>query len=138
VRRGAETSVYELEGNLFFGTTDQLLRELEPDLATRRFVILDFHRVRSLDLTAAHLLQQIESRLEGRGAHLLFSHVPKSLPSGQDLRAYFDEVGLVHAQSRVRVFPQLSEALEWAEAGCSRGCSTAPRSRPSSWGRSTS
>lgn len=114
-QRGGETVVYELEGNLFFGTTDQLLRELEPDLASRRFVILDFRRVRSLDLTAAHLLEQIQARLTKRGAHLLFSNVPHSLPSGQDLRAYFDEVGLIHAGSAVRMFSQLSDALEWAE-----------------------
>jgi SulP family sulfate permease len=113
-RRGAETVVYELEGNLFFGTTDQLLRELEPDLASRRFVILDFRRVRSLDLTAAHLLEQIQGRLAKRGAHLLFSNVPRSLPTGQDLRAYFDEVGLARGPA-VRVFTQLSDALEWAE-----------------------
>jgi len=113
-RRGAETVVYELEGNLFFGTTDQLLRELEPDLLARRFVILDFRRVRTLDLTAAHLLEQIETRLAKRGAHLLFSNVPRSLPSGQDLRAYFDEVGLGRGEA-VRMFAQLSDALEWAE-----------------------
>ncbi len=114
-RRGEETVVYELEGNLFFGTTDQLLSELSADVATRRTMILDLRRVRSLDLTAAHLLEQMATRLEERGGRLLFSNVPKSLPSGQDLRAYFDEVGLVRPESHVKVFPQLSDALEWAE-----------------------
>ncbi|MCM2254854.1 MAG: SulP family inorganic anion transporter [Vicinamibacteria bacterium] len=114
-RRGGETVVCELEGNLFFGTTDQLLSELEADLRTKKTMILDLRRVRSLDLTAAHLLEQMSSQLEERRGHLLFSNVPKSLPSGQDLRAYFDEVGLVRPESHVRVFGQLSDALEWAE-----------------------
>ena len=78
-------------------------------------MILDLKRVRSVDLTAAHMLEQIEAQLAERGAHLIFSNLPKSLPSGQDLRTYFDEVGLVKPQSAVRVFNQLSDALEWAE-----------------------
>ncbi len=114
-KHGAQTVVCELEGNLFFGTTDQLLSELAADLKTRRYVILDLRRVRSVDLTAAHILEQMEAQLAERGAHLLFSALPKSLPSGQDLRAYFDEIGLVKPESRVRVFNQLSDALEWAE-----------------------
>jgi SulP family sulfate permease len=114
-RRGDEIVVVELEGNLFFGTTDQLLTQLEPDLASRRFLVLDMRRVRSLDLTAAHLLEQIEERLRERGAALLFSNVQKALPTGQDLRAYMSEVGLVKPASHARVFDQVSDALEWAE-----------------------
>jgi len=113
--KGAQTLVVELEGNLFFGTTDQLLSDLEKDLGTCRYAILDMHRVRSVDLTAAHLLEQIEARLSERGAHLLFSDVPRNLPSGRDLRAYLDEVGLVTPQSQAKVFNQLSDALEWVE-----------------------
>jgi sulfate permease, SulP family len=114
-KRGSEIVVCELAGNLFFGTTDQLMSQLEADLKTCRFVILDLRRVRSVDLTAAHMLEQIEAQLGERGARLLFSNLPKSLPSGQDLRAYFDEVGLVKPESRVYVFSQVTDALEWAE-----------------------
>ncbi len=114
-KHGGQTVVCELEGNLFFGTTDELLSELSADLKARRYVILDLRRVRSVDLTAVHILEQMEAQLAERGAYLLFSALPKSLPSGQDLRAYFDEVGLVKPASRVRVFNQLSDALEWAE-----------------------
>lgn len=114
-RRGGETVVCELEGDLFFGTTDQLFTQLEAELRARRFVILDLRRVRSVDLTAVHLLEQIVAQLEERGAQLLFSSVPKRLPSGQDLRVYFGEVGLLRPERRLRVFGQLSDALEWVE-----------------------
>ena len=114
-RRGEETLICELEGSLFFGTTDQLFTQLESDLKTRRFVILDMHRVRSVDLTAVHMLEQVEAQLHERGAKLVFSDLPKTLPTGQDLRAYFDEVGLVTPESHVKVFAQLSDALEWVE-----------------------
>jgi sulfate permease, SulP family len=114
-KNGAQTVVAELEGNLFFGTTDQLFTELAADLKTRKYVILDLRRVRSVDLTAVHMLEQIEAQLAERGASLVFANVPKSLPSGQDLAAYFDEVGLVTPTSHAKIFNQLSDALEWAE-----------------------
>ena len=115
LRRGVETLVCELEGSLFFGTTDQLFTQLESDLKTRRYVILDMRRVRSVDLTAVHMLEQFETQLWERGATLVFSDLPRTLPTGQDLRAYFDEVGLVTPESHVKVFAQLSDALEWVE-----------------------
>jgi sulfate permease, SulP family len=112
---GGETLVCELEGNLFFGTTDQLLTQLSEDLRTRRFLILDLRRVRSVDFTAVHMLERMEAQLRERGAHLVFSNLPKTLPAGQDLRAYFDEVGLMTRGGNVQIFGPLSDALEWAE-----------------------
>jgi SulP family sulfate permease len=114
-RRGRETLVCELAGSLFFGTTDQLFTRLEADLKACRFVILDLRRVRSVDLTAVHMLELCEARLRERGGTLLFSSVPRTLPSGESLRAYFDETGLVAPESPARTFDQLSDALEWAE-----------------------
>ena len=114
-RRGEETLACELAGSLFFGTTDQLFTQLEADLKIRRFVILDLQRVRSVDLTAVHVLQQCQARLAEHGGTLLFSSVPKTLPSGENLRAYFDEVGLAGVERPLRIFDQLSDALEWTE-----------------------
>ncbi len=114
-RRGRETLACELAGSLFFGTTDQLFSQLEADLKTCRFVILDLRRVRSVDLTAVHMLELCEAQLRDRGGTLLLSSVPRALPSGENLRAYFDETGLVAPKSQVRSFDQLSDALEWAE-----------------------
>ena len=115
-QRGNEVLICELAGNLFFGTTDQLYTQLEQDLNTRRFIILDMRRVRSVDYTAVHVLEQIEDRLEQRGARLLFSDLPRSLPNGRNLHGYFVEVGLVSNDGvRGKVFTQMSDALEWAE-----------------------
>ena len=112
---GDETVVLELQGSLFFGTADQLYNALEPELKTRRFIILDFQRVQSVDITVAHLLEQIEDRLAERRAVLLFSDLPRSLPSGRDIHRYFGEVGLMHAEHRAHVFDELDYALEWVE-----------------------
>lgn len=114
-RDGGQAVIFELQGSLFFGTTDKLYSALEPELKTRRYVILDLRRVQSVDVTAAHLLEQVEDILAERGGFLLFSHIPPRLPSGQDVQRYFDEVGLVRAASRAKIFPELDNALEWVE-----------------------
>lgn len=113
--RGDQTAIFELQGSLFFGTTDQLYTSLEPELKTRTYIILDMRRVQSVDFTAVHMLEQIEAILRERGATLIFSHLPEQLPSGQDMRQYFDQVGLVKSERHVRMFSELDEALEWVE-----------------------
>lgn len=114
-RRGAGTVIFELQGSLFFGTTDRLYTELEPEVKVRDYIILDMRRVQSVDITAVHLIEQIEGMLAERNAMLIFSDLPHSLPSGRDLHEYFDHVGLAHPTSRVKVFEILDEALEWVE-----------------------
>ncbi|MBF0284326.1 MAG: SLC26A/SulP transporter family protein [Magnetococcales bacterium] len=112
---GSLTTICELQGNLFFGTTDQLFTRLEADLRTCRFLILDMRHVHSVDFTAIHLLEQIEAMLMERGAKLVFSDLPPSLPTGRDLRLYLAQTGLVGAAEGIQIFSTLDEALEWAE-----------------------
>lgn len=114
-QHGAQTTICELQGSLFFGTTDRLFTELEPDLKQCRYLILDMRRVQSVDYTAAHLLEQFEAILKERGGWLLFSRLPASLPSGEDLRAYFAQVGVTHGKENVRKFDTLDDALQWVE-----------------------
>lgn len=113
--RGSETLVVELQGSLFFGTTDQLFSEIESDMRSCRRLILDLRRVTSVDFTAVHMLEQVGETLAARGGALVFSHLPASLPTGQDLRAYFKHLGLTHHEQKGRIFETLHDALEWAE-----------------------
>ncbi|MBF0162289.1 MAG: SLC26A/SulP transporter family protein, partial [Magnetococcales bacterium] len=112
--QGAATTICEIQGNLFFGTTDQLFTQLEPTMHQCRYLILDMRRVQSVDFTAVHMLEQIEATLKDRGAHLLFCNLPVNLSSGQDLRSYFAQMGLVHADT-LSLFSTLDEALVWVE-----------------------
>ncbi len=123
-RLGHEVVAAELQGDLFFGTTDQLLTELEPDLAHCRYLILDLRRIESIDFTGVHLLQQIEARIHEHGGRLLYSNLPRALPSGIAGRDYFTDVGLVSSPKSKRLFVQLTDAIEWAEDAllASEGC----------------
>jgi SulP family sulfate permease len=118
--QGDQSAIFELQGSLFFGSSERLYRTLEPELARRRYILLDCRRVLSIDITAAHLLQQIDSRLRERGALLLLSHLAPDTPRGHDLRRYFrvaGEAAKPHAAPlpEISVFNEADEALEWIE-----------------------
>lgn len=114
--RGDEAAIYELQGNLFFGTTDHLFSELEADLSTRKWLLFDMRRVQSLDYTATHLFTLMQDRLGERDGELMFSGMPSSLPSGQDLQRYMVKVGLIDENGGgIRIFETRDEGLEWME-----------------------
>ena len=113
---GGQTIVCVLQSSLFFGTTDQLRSELETDLKRCRYLILDMRRVQTVDFTAAHILEQMADQLAERGGRLILSGLPKSLPSGQNLRNYFDDLGVVRKNDAgALLVGSRDEALEWAE-----------------------
>ena len=112
-RCGNQTTICELQGSLFFGTTDQMLTELDPDLNRCRYLVLDWRRVRSVDFTALHMLERFESMLNQRDGVVVFTRLPKSLSKGQDLRRYFEQAGVI--KDNVRIYDTLDDALEWIE-----------------------
>ena len=112
---GHQNVVYELQGSLFFGTTDQLYSAIEPDLENSRFVVLDFQRVQSLDMTAAHMIERLRNMLFEQQSTLILSRVPANLPSGRDLRSYTDQLGITSGEQATLIFDDLSDALEWVE-----------------------
>ena len=110
---GDRAVVFELQGSLFFGTANQLYLNIEPELKKRDFVILDMRRIQTVDVTAAHLLEQLKDVLADKNGTLIFSQIPQNLPSGRDVQEYFDRVGLIRRNNPVKVFDALDDALEW-------------------------
>jgi len=126
LERGAGNIViFELQGSLFFGTASQLQAALEAEADTRKYIILGMRRVQSLDVTATHVLEQIMERLEARGACLIFSDIPKGLPSGLKMKHYLKETGVVRPTSNAFAFREIDDALEWVAARESEGMPTA-------------
>ncbi|MBF0158252.1 MAG: SLC26A/SulP transporter family protein [Magnetococcales bacterium] len=112
---GKLSTICELQGNLFFGTTDKLFTSLEQDIKTCRFLILDLRHVQSVDFTAIHMLEQIGAMLRDRDAYLILSDLPSQLPTGLDLGAYFEQTGLLSHGQNIKLFPYLDLAMEWVE-----------------------
>lgn len=114
-QKGDQAVIFELQGSLFFGTTQQLYGLIEAEIKTRKFIILDMKRVMSVDVTAAHLLNQLRDTLAEVGAMLLLSNVRENLPNGRNLRAFLDQTGVTENHDTVRLFPELDSAIEWVE-----------------------
>ncbi len=105
----------ELQGNLFFGTTDQLFTQLGPDLRTKRYILMDMRRVQSLDYTAAHLFEQMHEQLSERGGQLVFSGMPSGLLDERNFEHYLNQLGVVKEKAGVMISQTLDGALEWME-----------------------
>jgi SulP family sulfate permease len=114
-QKGDQAVIFELQGSLFFGTTQQLYADLESELRTRQFVILDLKRVQSVDVTAAHLLNQVRDMLRERHAKLILSNLRENLPNGRNLREFLEQTGLFDDEETVRTFPDLDSAIIWVE-----------------------
>jgi len=109
-------AVFDLQGNLFFGTTDQLFTEVESDLRLRRWMLFDMRRVQSMDYTAANLCRQMHTRLAEHGGALSFCGMPSSLTKRMDIQRYLVQLGLLGThESAIRVFETRDEAIEWME-----------------------
>jgi SulP family sulfate permease len=114
-RDGDQAVFCELQGNLFFGTTDQLYSQLQPDLRTRRFLLLDMRHVQSIDYTAVHLFEQMHAQLAERGGQLLFSGMPSGLLEQRDFELYLAQMGLVRDGDGAMITETQDSALEWME-----------------------
>lgn len=115
-KHGNEAVFCELQGNLFFGTTDQLFTQLETDLRTKRYILLDMRRVQSMDYTAAHLFEQMQAQLEERGGRLLFTSMAAGLHDQLDFERYLAQMGVVReGGGGVMISETLDSALEWME-----------------------
>lgn len=110
---GQQAAIFELQGSLFFGTANQLYTALEPEIKICRYLLLDMRRVQTIDLSAAHMLEQVRDMMAEKGGFLLFSHLPKR--QGQDMEHYFDQLGIASNQEITRVFNELDGAQEWVE-----------------------
>ena len=114
-QRGDQAVIFELQGSLFFGTANQLYTSLEPEIKTRKYILLDMTRVQTIDVTAAHMLEQIRDMMAEKGGFLVFAKLPHNLPSGRDMQQYIDQMGLAPYKSAARIFDELDGAQEWVE-----------------------
>lgn len=111
--KGHRIAVLELEGTIFFGSSDALAsraEELAEDGAD--FVIFDLRRVRDVDATGFKVLGQTFTRLRSRGTTLGFSFV---MPDR--LRPEIAEDLMLNGVPEARMFESTDRALEYFEDG---------------------
>jgi glutaminase len=112
-RKGGALCVYELQGNLFFGSMERLLRRLGQEAESVSHVILDFKRVTGVDECVRTLLFHMDGLLARRDKKLVFCHLPEVLTEA--LR------GQGGGWPRGPSFSEADAALEWCENELIRG-----------------
>lgn len=71
---GGRIRVYELRGDLVFGSAERLVRTILGDVGEIGWAILDFRRVTGIDGTAWELLAGLATRARDHGVRLIASH----------------------------------------------------------------
>jgi anti-anti-sigma factor len=109
---GERILVLELQGPLFFGTAEDLARQIDASAARDvTHVILDLKRINEVDSTGARILLQIHDRLRKSGRHLILSHLEREGSAASVL----DDMGVIAAVTEDNIFEDTDRALEWAE-----------------------
>jgi len=107
-RKATGVCVYELQGDLFFGTMEHVFRQLAAELESVSYLILDVKRVMHIDDCARTLLAQMNDMLVKKGKTLVFSYLPPAFYA-----ALREEQGA--NWSADSFFPDTDAALEWCE-----------------------
>ena len=107
-RKAGSICVYELQGNLFFGTLEQVFRKLAAELDCLSYLVLDMKRVLEIDDCAVTLLAELEKALAERGKKVILSHLPAAAS-----RALMESGETSWAKNGI--FPDIDAALEWCE-----------------------
>jgi sulfate permease, SulP family len=109
---GVKILVVELEGPLFFGTAENLADHIESALrAQTEYLILDMRRVNEIDSTGAKIILQTHDRLTRNGKFLLISNYEER----PRLAHFLQDMGVIAAVTRNRLFHDTDRAIEWAE-----------------------
>ncbi len=109
---GHQVVVIEVQGALFFGSSEQLLRKLTLLADGASFVVVDFKRVHFADTSARKLIYRAARAMAGGEAELVFSAIADDGPLGPLARELIEHGG---AACVVRVFSDTDVALEWCE-----------------------
>jgi SulP family sulfate permease len=111
---GEQTCILQLQGFIFFGTSDKLLEHIRARLSDTqrlpvRFITLDFRHVSGLDSSAVFSFIKCRQIAEGQGINMIFTDV--------DDKIYrkLETGGLFEAGADILLFPDLDRGLEWCE-----------------------
>lgn len=108
---GRKIRVYELQGDMVFGTAEYVTRDVFGQLEHVEIVILDLRRVLAIDQAATRLLADLRAELDRRDRLLLFAGLPRHFRFERHLRECFG----LPADARPHGFEDLDHALEWCE-----------------------
>ena len=108
---GEKIVVFELHGPIFFGSGDNLVKEIHNAMKEAEYCILDMKRVHEIDSTGAKSVLSASRTLQQEDKKLFLSY----LPEGRALREYLKVLGIEQKFGDDRIFSDTDAALEMAE-----------------------
>ena len=112
---GSKILVYELSGNLFFGTTDKLSDDVEAEMNGTLMIIFDLKRVDTIDITGAELIKRICDDVKANGETFMLSSLFSGTRQREELNLYLRDLGVMESVGEENIFPDMDRALEAAE-----------------------
>ncbi len=104
----------ELQGDLYFATTDQLYRAIVDRLPGRLVIVLHFRRVLSIDMSGMVILMQLVEVARTNGTIIVFTHLHKRLGFGKKMKRAFRIIESKYSKVP-KMFHSTARALEYAE-----------------------
>ena len=112
-RDGHQVAVIEVQGALFFGSTEQVLRRLKNLADDARYVVLDFKRVHLADTSACNLIARATRSMASCDTELVFACIADDGPLAVLARKLAEHAD--GGDRLVRLFRDADAAMEWCE-----------------------
>lgn len=110
-QEGQQIVVFELQGPIFFGSAENLAKEVETLMKNATYCILDMKRVNEIDSTGANIILQISKSIEKNEKYLLITYLRENLT----LWGFLQVMDVVKMLDENMFFSDTDRALEWAE-----------------------
>jgi glutaminase len=108
---GKAIHVFELQGDLMFGSTESVVKNVVDTLSDGDYFILDLKHVFEIDRAACQLLLKLKQALWNQGKTLLFTHTGDKYGFTRYLRQHLTG----QDDRQVLAFADTDHALEWCE-----------------------
>jgi len=109
--QGNRIHIYELHGDLAFGTTEIVIHNIADSASEVDYLILDFRRVYSIDGAAGKLLLRLCESFLATGKQVLSTHTGNKFEFQRMLRRGIERAGA----DQILGFEERDRALEWCE-----------------------
>ncbi len=109
---GSRIAIVELQGPLFFVSTDALVQQVDRLVADGvRHIVIDLKRTTDTDITGANVLRQLHGQMGDKGVSIVFSYLHR----GSKLWTFLDDLGFDTESGRSPCHADTDQALELCE-----------------------
>lgn len=108
---GHEIAIIELDGPIFFGSSESVAQYIESILPKLSWLILDLKRVSHMDSSGVMMLKRIDEQMKKDKKTLLLSY----LPERGNRRQFLEDMGYTKAEKEGRIYINTDMALGYAE-----------------------